>query len=145
MIISLLVFFTLPLWVAAQNGASKSEPPVKALADRPCEKLPQTEKSIVRLSKIEVSPGRLEEYKSFAVEVGEISMRTEPGVIMMYAMAEKDNPCKVTILEIYADSAAYQSHIQSAHFKKYKTGTKEMVKSLELVDQTPLNLKMKAR
>ena len=110
-----------------------------------CAKLPQTERSIVRLSKIEVYPEYLEEYKVFAKEVGETSMRTEPGVLTMYGMAENDNPCRINILEIYADSASYQSHIASAHFQKYKTGTIKMVKSLELIDQTPLNQSMKLR
>lgn len=107
-----------------------------------CAKLPQTEKSIVRLSKIEVYPEHLEAYNAFAKEVGEISMRTEPGVLTMYGMSDKENPCKITILEIYADTAAYKSHIASAHFQKYKTGTLQMVKSLELDDQTPLNAAM---
>lgn len=107
-----------------------------------CAKLPQTANSIVRLSKIEVYPNRLAEYQTYATEVGEISMRTEPGVIFMYGMAEKENPCKITILEIYADTASYQSHIQSSHFQKYKIGTKDMVKSLELIDNTPLNADM---
>ena len=37
---------------------------------------------------------------------------------------------------IYADTAAYQSHITTTHFKKYKETVKDMVKSLELVDVT---------
>ena len=46
---------------------------------------------------------------------------------------KKNNPAHITILEIYADTLAYKSHLQTAHFIKYKTGTKDMVKSLELV------------
>ena len=45
---------------------------------------------------------------------------------------------KITILEIYADRAAYESHLKTAHFQKYKQGTLEMVKDLELVDVSPL-------
>lgn len=94
---------------------------------------------IVRLSKIEVYPEYLDEYIKFATEVGEVSLRTESGVLTMYAVAEKDNPCKITILETYASQEAYKKHIASAHFQKYKQGTLHMVKSLELVDQKPLN------
>lgn len=64
---------------------------------------------------------------------------TEPGVLTMYAVSEKENPCKVTILETYASKTAYEKHIASEHFQKYKQGTLHMVKSLELSDQTPLN------
>ena len=94
-----------------------------------CHKLPMEADGIVRLSKIEVYPEFLDEY----------SLLTEPGVLTMYAVGEKDNPCKVTILETYASKAAYEQHIASEHFQKYKQGTLHMVKSLLLSDQIPLN------
>ena len=109
--------------------------------DKPgmCVKEPMTTDGIVRLSKIEVYPQYLDEYMNYATEVGEISLRTEPGVLTMYAVGEKENPCKVTILETYASREAYEQHIASEHFQKYKQGTLHMVKLLVLSDQTPLN------
>ena len=109
--------------------------------DKPgmCVKEPMTTDGIVRLSKIEVYPQYLDEYMNYATEVGEISLRTEPGVLTMYAVGEKENPCKVTILETYASREAYEQHIASEHFQKYKQGTLHMVKSLVLSDQKPLN------
>lgn len=104
-----------------------------------CAKEPMTADGIVRLSKIEVYPQHLDEYMKYATEVGEISLRTEPGVLTMYAVSEKENPCKITILETYASREAYEKHIASEHFRKYKQGTLHMVKSLVLSDQTPLN------
>lgn len=104
-----------------------------------CAKLPMEADGIVRLSKIEVYPEHLEEYMKYATEVGEVSLRTEPGVLTMYAVSEKDNPCRVTILETYANREAYEKHIASPHFRKYKEGTLHMVKSLTLSDQTPVN------
>ncbi len=104
-----------------------------------CAKMPMQPDGITRLSKIEVYPKYLAEYMKYAAEVGEISLRTEPGVLTMYAVAEKDNPCMITILETYASQDAYKSHIASPHFQKYKNGTLNMVKSLILSDQKPLN------
>lgn len=97
------------------------------------------EDGIIRLSKVEVYPEYLEEYMKFAVEVGEISLLTEPGVITMYAVADKENPNMITILETYSSQEAYQRHIASEHFQKYKKGTLHMVKNLKLEDQNPLN------
>ena len=108
-----------------------------------CEKLEMQADGIVRLSKIEVNPEYLEEYMKFATEVGEISLQTEPGVLTMYAVADKENPCRITILEIYASQDAYKSHIASEHFQKYKQATLHMVDSLVLDDVTPLNPKNK--
>lgn len=104
-----------------------------------CAKQPMTADGIVRLSKIEVYPQYLNEYMQYAVEVGEISLRTEPGVLTMYAVQDKEDPTLVTILETYVSQEAYRSHVASAHFQKYKQGTLHMVKSLQLCDQTPLN------
>lgn len=111
------------------------------IGDKPamCAKLPMTADGIIRLSKVEVDPAYLDEYMKFATEVGEISLRTEPGVLTMYAVQEKDNPCNITILETYASQEAYRKHIASAHFQKYKQGTLHMVKNLQLLDQTELN------
>lgn len=106
---------------------------------RMCAKEPMTADGIVRLSKIEVYPQHLDEYMKYATEVGEVSLRTEPGVLTMYAVGEKENPCKITILETYASREAYEKHIASKHFQKYKQGTLHMVKSLVLSDQMPLN------
>lgn len=104
-----------------------------------CAKLPMSADGIIRLSKVEVDPAYLDDYMKFATEVGEISLRTEPGVLTMYAVQEKENPCNITILETYASQEAYRKHIASAHFQKYKQGTLHMVKNLQLLDQTELN------
>ena len=104
-----------------------------------CAKEEMAADGIVRLSKIEVYPQFVDEYIQYVTEVGEISLRTEPGVLTMYAVGEKENPCQITILETYASREAYDKHIASAHFQKYKRGTLHMVKSLVLSDQTPLN------
>lgn len=104
-----------------------------------CEKQHIQSDGIVRLSKIKVNPAYLDEYMKYAVEVGTISLETEPGVLTMYAVADKENPCNITILETYASQEAYKSHIDSEHFRKYKEGTLHMVDTLVLDDVTPLN------
>ena len=93
---------------------------------------------IVRLAEIEIYPDKLDEYLSFAEEVGRVSMAKEPGVIGLFSMRDKSDASKVYILEVYADREAYQAHLQTAHFKKYKEGTSSMVKSLKLIDTNPL-------
>jgi quinol monooxygenase YgiN len=100
---------------------------------------------MVRLSKLVIDESQLETYRAFLKEEVTESMRREPGVRTLYAVSEKDRPTHFTILEIYADRAAYEAHIKSAHFLKYKTGTKDMVKSLELIDAVPLVADMKIK
>ena len=71
-------------------------------------------------------------------EWGKPAVKLEPGVLTLFSMQTKEDSCKIYILEIYADKEAYQSHLQTAHFKKYKEGTAKMVKSLKLIDTQPM-------
>ncbi|MBP9481184.1 MAG: carboxymuconolactone decarboxylase family protein [Parabacteroides sp.] len=99
----------------------------------------------VRLAKIVVDQARLNEYNSYLKEEIESSMRLEPGVLTLYATFEKERQNRITILEIYANEEAYQSHIKTPHFLKYKQGTLDMVQELELIDSTPLIEDMKIK
>jgi quinol monooxygenase YgiN len=100
---------------------------------------------MVRLAKLVVDSTQLESYTAFLKEEIETSVRVEPGVLTLYAVAEKDKPTHITILEIYADSTAYKAHLKTPHFIKYKNGTSKMVKSLELVETIPLVPAMKIK
>src|SRR3954470_17645305 len=73
----------------------------------------------VRIAELEIDPARLDAYKASVKEEMEASVRVEPGVRAIYAVAEKDNPVRLRFFEIYADEAAYRSHRETAHFKKY--------------------------
>ena len=110
-----------------------------ALTENMVEKEKMADDGIIRLSKIEVYPQYLDEYLEFATEVGTKSLQTEPGVLTMYAMQDKENPCMITRLETYSSHEAYKTHIASEHFQKYKQGTLHMVKTLQLCDQMPMN------
>ncbi len=94
----------------------------------------QEKNQMVRLAKIKVDPLQLDKYNSALKEQMTTAVRVEPGVLTYYAVADKNDPAYITILEIYADTAAYQLHITTAHFKKYNETVKNMVKSLELND-----------
>ncbi|MEN0056475.1 MAG: putative quinol monooxygenase [Mucilaginibacter sp.] len=92
----------------------------------------QQHNQMVRLAKIEVDPAQLEKYNAALKEQMTTAVRVEPGVLTYYAVADKKAPSHITILEVYADSAAYRSHIGTPHFKKYKQTVQHMVQSLEL-------------
>lgn len=99
---------------------------------------------MVRLAKITVDPNQLDKYNTALKEQMTTAVRVEPGVLTYYAVADKNEPSHITILEIYADTTAYQRHIETAHFKKYKETVKNMVKSLELIDVTLIGSAKKA-
>jgi len=94
----------------------------------------QEKSQMIRLAKIKVDPKQLDKYNIALKEQMTIAVQLEPGVLTYYAVADKSDPTNITILEIYADTAAYKLHIETSHFKKYKKTVENMVKSLELID-----------
>lgn len=98
-----------------------------------------TDGLIVRIAEIEVYPQYLTEYLEFANEVDRLSVEREPGVICLFPMQSANNPTQIRILEIYASDSAYQAHLKTDHFLKYKQGTLKMVKSLNLPTMQPLD------
>ncbi len=94
---------------------------------------------LVRIAEIEVHPQYLTEYFAFANEVDRLSIEREPGVICLYPMQSAEDSCRIRILEIYASEEAYQQHLKTDHFQKYKQGTLHMVKDLKLPTMKPLD------
>ena len=93
---------------------------------------------IIRIARITVDSAQLAEYTTLLQEQMQAAIKAEPGVLSYTVYADKTTPYKLTIVEEYADNKAYLSHRETAHFKKYKSATINMVKSLELVEVNPL-------
>ncbi|QKC86597.1 antibiotic biosynthesis monooxygenase family protein [Mesorhizobium sp. NZP2077] len=94
----------------------------------------------VQIAELEIDPAQFEDYKVAVEEQIATAVSEETGVFVLYAVAERENPSHVRVFEIYRDTDAYRSHLESAHFKKYKTATVRMVKSLKLIQATPVAL-----
>jgi quinol monooxygenase YgiN len=99
--------------------------------------------TFVRIAELEIDPALLDDYTTALKDEIETSVRVEAGVLAIYAVAERDDPAKMRLLEIYADKASYDAHVGSVHFKTYKAATKDMVRALRLIDTTPVLLSAK--
>jgi quinol monooxygenase YgiN len=108
-----------------------------------CHASAQDKNLIVRVAKLKIDSTQLKEYNAALKEEIEAAVRVEPGVLSLYAVAEKDNPTSITIFEIYANADAFNSHRETPHFKKYKNTTQQMVQSLELLETVPIVLATK--
>jgi quinol monooxygenase YgiN len=104
------------------------------------QKVLNSDEMMIRISEIGIDSVYLNEYIRILKEESESSVRLEPGVISIYPMFQKENPTEIRILEIYANKKAYESHLQTPHFKTYKTSTLKMVKTLKLVDMEPIDI-----
>jgi len=103
----------------------------------------QDKNLVVRIARLQIDSAQLENYKAALKIHAETAVRVEPGVLNLYAVYEKEHPTHVTVFEIYSNAEAYQSHLKTAHFLQYKTSTKNMVKSLELIETVPIALETK--
>ena len=105
----------------------------------------QIKTNYIRIARIVVDSTQLESYRVALKEEIETSVRVEAGVLSLNAVYDKENPTHVTVFEIYADTDGYKAHIQTPHFKKYKTAVDGMVKSLVLTDVMPIALHSKLK
>jgi quinol monooxygenase YgiN len=98
---------------------------------------------IVRMAELEIDADQLEAYRLLLAEEIEASVAMEAGVLMLNAVALRDEPNQIRILEVYASQRDYEAHLQTPHFLKYKSLTSGMVKALRLIDVDPLLMRSK--
>jgi quinol monooxygenase YgiN len=99
----------------------------------------QDQQMMVRISEIQVDANHLDEYKAILKEESGASVKLEPGVVAIFPMYERESDTEIRILEIYASREAYEAHLKTRHFQKYKSTTLHMVKSLRLVDMQTID------
>src|SRR3954465_3254165 len=105
----------------------------------------QADEQYVQVAEIEVNPLHLDAYTAAVREQIDGASRKEPGGRVLYAVSEKDKPTHVKVFEIYRDKSAYEVQLGSDHFKKYKTTVEKMVRSLKLMQATPIMLGAKSK
>jgi quinol monooxygenase YgiN len=99
----------------------------------------------VRIANIQIDSVYANEYRAALAEHARVAVQVEPGVLALQAVYDKADSTKVTVFEIYASEEAYQMHLKTPHFLKYKNGTLKMVKSLQLVEVVPIALEIKQK
>ena len=112
--------------------------PIKAASQK------MTPHPVVRIAELEIDPAQLDAYRAALKQEIAASISVEPGVLTLLAVSVKDQPNQIRIFETYADRAAYEAHLQTSHFKKYKSETQGMVKSLTLIETDPILLAAKS-
>lgn len=98
----------------------------------------------VRIAQLDVDPQRLAEFNTVLQESVSTSVRVEPGVYTLYAVALKDTPNRFLVFEMYKDEAAYNAHRETPHFRKFFEATQTMVTSRTFLDVDPVVLGAKA-
>jgi len=87
--------------------------------------LVQPPTTVVRIAKLLIKPAQLVSYTAALKEEIEASVHIKAGVLSLYAVADKKDSAALTNFEVYASQEAYLAHLETPHFKKYKTLTKD--------------------
>lgn len=95
---------------------------------------------VVRIAELRIAPLHLDDYIRAVRKEMDISVKVEPGVLAIYSVAEKADPTSLRFFEIYADEAAYASHLASPHFREYFETTKHMITARKLIETVPVQL-----
>lgn len=66
-----------------------------------------------------IRPEAVEAYKQATLENARLTVQ-EPGVLRFDVFQDKEDPMHFSLLEIYRDKAAQESHLQTAHFFAWK-------------------------
>jgi quinol monooxygenase YgiN len=72
----------------------------------------KVQEQYVQIAEIEIDPAHLEDYKAAVREHIEAAIRLEPGVLILYAVSDKDNPAHVKVFEVYESTDAYKAHLE---------------------------------
>lgn len=82
---------------------------------------------LFNLFELEIQNGQTAAYD----QIGENNIRTsltkEAGTLAMYSVKQKANPQMAYMIEIYADEAAYQTHIQSPQYQKFREAAPQIL------------------
>jgi len=85
----------------------------------------QDNKQLIRIVEIEIDSIQLKTFYAALKEDIETAVRTEPGVLTLFAFYDKVDPSHITVFEIYSSEAAHKSHQQSPHFLNIERSLKE--------------------
>ena len=101
---------------------------------------------VVRMADLEIDPAQLDGFKAAVKEEMEISVRVEPGVLAIYAVAEKDNPAKLRFSRCMpVDEAASTAHIGLAALPKVPRNDQGYGHVRKLIEMVPVQLSDKKK
>ncbi len=97
----------------------------------------------VQIATLEIYPLHIAAYRIAVAEQAKAAIEKETGILLLNVVANKVDPTRVTVFEIYRDRVAYESHLKVEHFLKYKATAESKVKSLTLTRVSPVAIAAK--
>jgi quinol monooxygenase YgiN len=93
----------------------------------------------VRWAELDVDSGKTAGFGEAARDNAAATLQ-EPGVIAFHSAAEKGNPQRIRVLEIYEDETAYRDHLQTPHFQRFAQVAQTALLARRIYDAVPIAL-----
>ena len=98
---------------------------------------------LVHWAVLQSKPGTMSEMMGMAARNVAPLAAKETGTYALYGSLDKQNPNVMRLLEIYEDEAAYEIHVGTDGFHKYKEERKEILEKLVILPVDPIVLEQK--
>lgn len=80
----------------------------------------------------DIKPEALEAFLPLMKAQAANSLRYEPECHLFEVCQAKDDPARVFLYEVYTDSAAFEAHLASPHFKTFDAAVAPMIVSKDV-------------
>ena len=94
----------------------------------------------VRLAELRIDGARSKDFDAATATHVAAAIRLEPGILAFHTVAEKTDPTRIRVFEMYQDEAAYRTHLQSPHFQAFLAATRSMVTERRLFDVVAVHI-----
>jgi quinol monooxygenase YgiN len=109
-----------------------------ALLVSACALAPPEPKPYVRVAELQVDATQLKSFEVAAATHVAAATRLEAGILAFHTVAEKADPTRIRVFEMYESEAAYRAHLQSPHFEAFLAATQDLIVSRQLFDVVPV-------
>ena len=75
----------------------------------------------------QLKPGARSEFRRLIDENADASVRTEPGCLQFDVLEPEGEGDRVLLYEIYSDSAAFDAHLRTEHFRVFAGASESLI------------------
>ena len=79
----------------------------------------------VIIAPFKIKEGFKEQFVEEMLKDAKGSMKNEPGCLRFDVIQDGDDPDKIWLYEVYVDEAAFQAHMETPHFIKWRDAVKD--------------------
>jgi quinol monooxygenase YgiN len=81
-----------------------------------------------------IKPGRMADFRRLIDDNARASVRDEPGCSRFDVCADRKDPNRILLYEIYDDRAAFDAHLKTPHFASFNAASAALVAEKTVIE-----------